>query len=246
MKFLHKSKVKYNRLHKTKNKYKSLIKLVTLIGVLAVGYFVVNSFRISTISLKSNNNKDKLINVYSKDIINSIIGSNIFLFNKKYIIVGNGITFEITSIVKKYPNYLELWILSPTGEMSLKANNGIFLISNNGLVVEKLENNHYESIVILHDDLEIGGFVDNSVLSTVNSVLSNNGQDKEISIDAYNDRVVLTYKDGIHAVFPAMDNSSVILDKSKLLKKILRQYTIDSRGIDNIDLRYSKPVIKFK
>ena len=55
--------------------------------------------------------------------------------------------------------------------------------------------------------------------------------------------ISITFEDGSKVILPEDQNAEIILD---ILKKIRQKYTIENRAIELIDLRYSKPIIKFK
>lgn len=244
---LHNRRVIKPKQQHSKHRY---VRLVLLI-VLFIGFIfgVVDYTKIKVVSIRpSKTEETSLINQYSNDLSKKVIGSNIFFYNRKSISVnvkGKSISFEIDKITKNYPNRIEIYVNVISDHVTISDGTSYFYVANNGLILMKVDRVDDKVIPVINQRIKVGGFIKQPIVDTIYAIL-NDGYFADVKkLSVSENKIVIESSKGYTVVFPVISNESILSDRLKLLKKIAQQYTIDSRGIDTIDLRYSKPVIKF-
>ena len=142
---------------------------------------------------------------------------------------------KLSHIVKTYPSHISVVVEPRQPKYIIKAPNGLFTIDADYYVIESTEEGNaqieYQSDLLVRRHIEDQKLIAGLKYSTLDAkVIVGN----EISI---------TFEDGSKVILPEDQNAEIILD---ILKKIRQKYTIENRAIELIDLRYSKPIIKFK
>jgi len=253
MKYIRSYKInnhKKNTLKSRSRAFKFVFYAIVVLSILL--YTLFNFFKISTVLIRTEDNRYKgIITKYSEEIGNVVSGYNIFLFNKSYILINSNnrdLKFTITKYEKKYPKTLVLYI-EPSAKSSVKVRSDgfLFVINKDGMVLYKEDNNLRKKIFAnFNKKFSVGDLIDVSVITTLKSLSESDQYTNFKKIDVNEKYVKILYKEGFIVLFPILNDENMISDKLMLLKKIVQQYTIDSRSIDTIDIRYSKPVIKFK
>jgi len=90
-------------------------------------------------------------------------------------------------------------------------------------------------------NLEVGKTLNDEILKS--ALLYVDGKNEVV---IQNDEISIKLDNGGKVILPTNADKSNILEISETLQKIIQKYRIENRGIEFIDMRFSKPVIKFK
>lgn len=238
----------YQSSSKNKRKLPNGVRLILGILFLIIIFFVLyNVFNISNITLKSVDDRgSELVSRYRPDLIYEISKNNIFLFNTDNLIVRKDdhvMKFKIDNIEKMYPSTVFVTISIPESFLTIKMNESCFDVSSDGLILSKSRNS---CLINVTDTLSIGDFIDKPTVSIINLLLSDPMITSVSSVDIRDGLMFMTDTDGVSYILPITEDVNVANTKLMLLKKIRQQYTIDSKKLEEMDLRYSKPVVKFR
>lgn len=227
---------------------KSVIKRIifaflTLSLVIGTTYGLYSFFKINEILVisESISNSSDVLKI-TEDVNQSFKGRNIFMVDSKDIqsfISRNTGLYKVSDFIKTYPSKIEFKISLIDSKFLVKASNGVYSISGDFLVIEKLDDNANTHITYDYS-LQLGQLItDNNLIS---GMRYSELQDSKVSVST---RVSLKVGNDVEVILPSGDDSDPeqVLN---LLKKILQKYSIDNRELEIIDLRYSEPLIKFK
>lgn len=151
--------------------------------------------------------------------------------------------YKINELRYTFPSKLSISLDERIPEYNVKAENGTFEIDEEGYVLGILNNAPDINAVIdvIYDkSLEVGKDIQDS---TLDAALKYSNLDQNVQIE--DDDIVIDLNSGGRVILPkdvASDNVNHIFI---LLQNIIQKYTIEGRDIDIIDLRFSKPIIKY-
>ena len=234
--------MKSSRFSKPKKK-KGYFILIFLI-ILAVGIFIgiKNLVKISEIEVKGIADSD-IVNVYDSlsgeyknDSYFDIKDADI----KKYI-EDSFPRYEFTKSAFIFPSKLVIDLKSREKTYTIADSDGLlFNIDSNGFVIGSSEDS--TQVDLRYDKkVEVGKLLDDKVL--ISAFLYVDGK-SEVNIQ--NNEISIKLDGGGKVILPKSADKSDISKISETLQKIIQKYRIENRGIEFIDMRFSKPVIKFK
>lgn len=227
---------------------KSVIKKIiyaflTLSLVIGTTYGLYSFFKINEILVisESISNSSDVLKI-TEDVNQSFKGRNIFMVDSKDIqsfISRNTGLYKVSDFIKTYPSKIEFKISLIDSKYLVKASNGVYSISSDFLVIEKLDDNANTHISYDYS-LQLGQLITD--INLISGMRYSELQDSKVSVST---RVSLKVGNDVEVILPSGDDSDPeqVLN---LLKKILQKYSIDNRELEIIDLRYSEPLIKFK
>lgn len=227
---------------------KSVIKKIiyaflTLSFVIGTTYGLYSFFKINEILVisESISNSSDVLKI-TEDVNQSFKARNIFMVDSKDIqsfISRNTGLYKVSDFIKTYPSKIEFKISLIDSKYLVKASNGVYSISSDFLVIEKLDDNANTHITYDYS-LQLGQLItDNNLIS---GMRYSELQDSKVSVST---KVSLKVGNDVEVILPS-GNDSDPEQVLNLLKKILQKYSIDNRELKIIDLRYSEPLIKFK
>jgi hypothetical protein len=149
---------------------------------------------------------------------------------------------KLDDIKYKFPNKYELDMSEREKKYNIQAANGSFTADKDGFVVsEAQEASPSINFDIIYDkSLKVGEKVQDA---TLQAALLYSNVNQTIKIE--NDQVTVELQNGGKVILPKNPTTSKANELYSQLQKIIQKYTIDNRQIDFIDLRFSKPVIKY-
>lgn len=204
--------------------------------------FIKNLVKISEIEVKGTSDSDivnvydSLSNEYKNDSYFDIKDADI----KKYI-EDSFPRYEFTKSVFIFPSKLVIDLKSREKTYTISDSDGLlFNIDSNGFAIGISEDN--TQVDIRYDKkVEVGKLLDDKVL--MSAFLYVDGKNE---VNIQNDEISIKLDDGGKVLLPKSADKSDIPKISETLQKIIQKYRIENRGIEFIDMRFSKPVIKFK
>ena len=231
-----------------RSKWKPFVLTFFIIVIIFISYYYT---QVRIVSVKSSKSEQKdLVNMFANDLSKELVGSNILFFDNHSLTIekdGVPITFSIDHVEKIYPNKLKVYVSMDSETLKIRKGQDIFYISEDGLVVSESNSSDDTTMIPEVDfNVEVGSIINKSVFKVIKVLIPSLDSEAIRSIVVKNNVVQIMYVDGYTVYFPILCDEDMLSEKLMLLKKILQQYTIDSRGIDTIDLRYSKPIIRFK
>ena len=209
-------------------------------------FFIDNYFQIKHINVIGSSNKQLIIGLSELNHKN-LLWLDSQTINKD--IIDKNSFIKSLNISKQYPNTLVITIEEQEPIASLKSSQGYFILSSDGRILKKnKDQNQLYPIINFYQQLNyyayqaghIINYVEiNLVLKMIN--LMNNIGLKVNSIDIrQRDMIVFN-----------LDNKEIILTTEKSfelqeyqLSTIIKQYRIEGKNYQTIDLRFDKPIIK--
>ncbi|OGC51346.1 hypothetical protein A2982_01145 [candidate division WWE3 bacterium RIFCSPLOWO2_01_FULL_39_13] len=164
-----------------------------------------------------------------KDSLEKIVNENIPQFR----LVSYSITF---------PSKINLVFEKRDPEYAVKAANGVYELDGRGFVLGESYAIRDDEINVFYDKrLNLGTKIDDANLNA-GLIYSKLGQ--KVVIEG--DKIKIKLDGGGEAILPEKNTKETANELLIVLQKILQKYTIEGRSIDLLDLRYSKPVVKYK
>lgn len=209
----------------------------------AFSYGLYNFFKINEILVLSESisNSSDVLKI-TDEVNQSFRGKSIFMVDAKDIqsfISRNTGLYRVSDFAKTYPSKIEFKISLIGAKYFVKASNGVYSISPEFLVLEKLDDSR-ETNLNYDFSLQLGQQItDNNLIS---GMRYSELQDSNVTVST---QISLSVGDNVQVILPS-DKDSSPEQVLNLLKKILQKYSIDNRELEIIDLRYSEPLIKFK
>ncbi|MDQ5981396.1 MAG: hypothetical protein QG570_143 [Patescibacteria group bacterium] len=221
-------------------KRKVLLSLLTVFVVIFLILFLY-VFRVGSLEVVSNSDVADSDFITAKEALqNEYIGQSMFFVDNIDVsayLASFVFSHKLSHIVKTYPSHISVVVEPRKPKYLVKAPNGLFNLDSDYYVIESTEDQtgiiqiEYQSDLLVRRHIEDKKLIAGLKYSTLDAkVIVGN----EISI---------TFEDGSKVILPEEQDAEQILD---ILKKIRQKYTIENRAIELIDLRYSKPIIKFK
>lgn len=179
---------------------------------------------------------------------------NIFLLDEKkasVIISKRNPFLKTVNIVKQYPNKIVIFVKKDQPIAVLKSDQGVLLLSDTGKIIFKKKDynddlpliNFYQNIY--YYQYQSGELIDlkeiQSVLSYLKVFLDLNLKVDTVDIAGVN-MVAFNLKD--KQVYFSLEKDSQT--QQYQLETVIRQFKIEGKDFTKIDLRFDKPVIKFK
>lgn len=174
-----------------------------------------------------------------------LIGKKIFLVGNKVLndfVSQNAPDYKFVKLNRIYPGKIIIEMEKRNPSMVVKATNGTFIIDNENFIMGSTNTFvGYSTNVDYDKDLSIGEQIKDPILI---SSFKYSGSYGVVFIE--NNLISIRLNEGGKVILPADINESQIENLSTTLQKIIQKYTIENKEIDNIDLRFSKPLIKYK
>lgn len=150
---------------------------------------------------------------------------------------------KLNDIEYQFPNNLVLDMSERTEKYKFVSDNKVYVADEEGFVLGEVdESTTSADLNLIYDKtVEVGQKVQDA---TFQAGLIYSELNQKVKIE--NDEIKLELDNGGKVILPANDAVSRANEVYSLLQKLVRKYTIDTRQIDFIDLRFSKPVIKYK
>ena len=149
--------------------------------------------------------------------------------------------FEFIKKAYIFPNTLLIFVSQRSEVYIISDSNGaIFSIDSSGYVF-KIAKDDAKIDIVYDSPINLGDHLDTELIRSAFLYVSSDGKvmisGNEISINLDNGGKVILPKN-----VDKLDISRV----NEILQKIIQKYRIENRGIEFIDMRFSKPVVKFK
>lgn len=238
------SKLNLKAIKKRKNKVFALFVLVCGV-VLSVYYILFHSFFFDIEEVELSTDVSEIGIVRLHNILNEkVIHKNIFQVRFSYIekvVNEEAPQFKVISLARLLPNKIFLKLKERKNKYLVRAKNGYFVLDGVGFIIESGISGEEKKIDIDYDMILNRGVSANSVLK-VAMLYAGSGQ----RVIVRDGEIMLRLDNGGTVLLPSMSDGESIFKTLSVLKKIIQKYTIEDRELELIDLRYSKPVIKFK
>ncbi len=233
-----------NYLNKSNNKnwfirHKILIFGIVIFSVL--GYLYKDLPKISYVNIYDGNNilreesvVDELQGKYWINVSDDYIKKIVEDANSKY---------EVENLKRDYiKSQLIIYLVKRQPKYYIKSSYGNFLVDENGFVISKSATNpdKLTTVVYDRDDIEVGTYIDSNILKSAIWYAQH-----ELPINIKDD-VLTTTVENVLIYLPVVKTLEEANRKVSLLQKVIQQYTIKDKKIENIDLRFSDPLIKYK
>ncbi len=230
------------------NRIKFLILFLLLCSLSFVGlffanqFFLVNNIKIVSDKNFSLSNKKELIN-------SSLIFANKDKIAKK--IVKDNYQIKTATVEKIWPSSLKISVSFYEPCISMVVNNGFFELSCDGRILKKTKDvpqylpiiNYYQKLN--SSSFQTGVWID---FEDIKKSLFFVGKLKEINLTA----LTIDIKGQDMLVFNLIDGKQIIFSNSKesntqsyQLELIIKQFKIEGKDFEKIDLRFNKPIISF-
>lgn len=199
-------------------------------------------FKITEIEIDGAN-KLEVVEIY--DIVSAkYIGKSIFEideFEVRSFVEDSAFSLKFVDESYIFPNKL-LIVVEPRSEVYtiVDISGSVFSLDASGYVFKVAEIGSVSDIRY-NKPIEIGRYIDDPLVMNAFRYVQD---DREVLIDG--NEISLKLKTGSTVFLPKNVDESDILQINETLQKIIQKYTIENRGIEFIDMRFSKPVIKFK
>ena len=229
-----------------KIKFVILFFFLCLISFLII-FFINQFFLVKNIQVIS----EQKINLMNKDkLINK---SLLFISQEKVAkqIISENYLLEKAEVEKVWPNTLKISVSVYKPCASLTVNNGVFDLSCDGRILQKIKKNQqYLPIINYYQKLnfrsfQTGDWIDfkdiKQTLFFVEKLSQLNLIPLTIDIKGQ-DMLVFNLNDNKTIVF---SNSKDKEDQSYQLELIIRQFKVEGKEYKKIDLRFDKPIIQF-
>jgi len=210
-------------------------------------FFINNFFLIKNIQLTS----DRNFSLINKD---KLIKKNLFFINPDRIateIIKENFFVKTATVNKVWPNSLKISVSFYKPCVSLIVNNGLFNLSCDGRILQKIKAgkillpviNYYQKLN--NGSFQTGEWVDYKDIKQALFFIDKLKQLNIIplAIDIKGQDVIL---------FNLIDNKKIIFSNNKdreaqeyQLELIIRQFKIEGKDFKKIDLRFNKPIVEF-
>lgn len=210
-------------------------------------FFVYKFFLIKNIQLVSDKefsliNKDKLIN-------KSLLFANNDQIAKK--IIKENYLLKTATVDKVWPDTLKISVSFYESCVSLMVNNGFFNLSCDGRILHKLNDSKSNlPIINYYQKLNSGSFQTGDWIDykDIKQTLFFIDKLKQINLSP----LTIDIKGQDMLVFNLIDSRKIIFSNNKdkeiqdyQLELIIRQFKIEGKEFEKIDLRFDKPIISF-
>lgn len=173
----------------------------------------------------------------SNKICEKYCNRNILLLEENDItnfIAENFYQLKLKDIKYEFPRTMHVYLSSRQKETIVKAKNGIFEVDKDFYVFNKVEGGSYN--IEYDNELTLGQTVSDDILKTGiklsggNYIINIKDNKSTIELD---DKIVVRLPEDLNSVKEA----------AEALNKIFKEVSLNSSGLKEVDLRYSKPVL---
>lgn len=219
---------------------------MVILAILAgVGIFLYNSSLFKVADLE-------IIGVdpeYAEEIYGTVIepvqNQKLFTIEKGYLTNLLNEKFpnlKLNDVKYNFPNKYTANVTKREEKYLVQAQNGVFNVDGEGMVLgAATEASPSEGFDVIYDrSLEVGQKVQDLSLQ---AAFTYSEVSKNIKVE--NDQLNLSLDNGSKVILPQNTAVSKVNEFYTMLQKIIQKYTIDNRPIEYIDLRFTKPVIKY-
>ena len=231
--------------NKSKSKYLKFFALLFLVIFLVFGYFFV----LKPFLLIEKIKVEGVLETEAQRVIEQserfVVGENFYTVdqeNLSKILESKIPDYKLLKYERKFPQGNLLFFEKRTPLFYVSSPNGTFLVDNDNFVMSSAGSYLGYDVRIKYDrNLELGTkILDPNFINAVAFV------SKDTVVNILNNEVTIDLKNGGIVYLPQKnDELKNYEDVSLLLQKIIQKYRIENREIDTIDLRYSKPLIKY-
>lgn len=235
--------VKKRKLKISKKSYLILLAILLIAGSLYYFLFISVFFNITEVSTRGLIEADvsRMNDAFSE----KLTGKKIFLVRGKLMedfVALNSPDYKYVGLTKIYPGKLIIEIEKREPQLVVQAINGTFLIDKANFVMGSTSSFLGYSTSVEYDKaLELGKPINDSTLVSSFKYAGSYGivfvKDNIISVELNNGGKVL---------LPVDLEASAVEKLSITLQKIIQKYTIENKEINTIDLRFSKPLVRYK
>lgn len=215
--------------------------IVLIVGLISAAGFIIKSTSATVLSFEKYSIKgvDSSDQKHLKIIIDENIDTNsVFDYeNIEHIILKNAPNYKLVNIENSLRGK-ELVFEKRNYFCTIQHNTGKVDIDREGIIYKSTDNN--DPKVIVNNNLSLGETVNEAVLSACYF------DTVKKQIHVANNEIYIYLDNGIKIILPGNNLGGATEQTNDLLQKIVQKYTVNGNGIEFIDLRFSKPVIKYK
>jgi cell division septal protein FtsQ len=236
--------LKFPALNKLNNKITYIV-FGLLTTVLFVYYFlfISSSLDIKEVSAKGLVEAD--VSRINAAFSEKLKGKKIFLVRNSLMedfVNINMPDYKFVEMTKIYPGKVIISMLKRDAQLVVKAANGTFLIDKANFVMGSTSSFvGYTTGVEYDKNLELGQPINDRVLISAFKYAGSYG-----TVHVSSDIISVDLNGGGKVLLPSDLDEAKVEDVSITLQKIIQKYTIENKEINTIDLRFSKPLIKYK
>lgn len=234
--------------HKFLTKAKSVVVFLLITAVFFGLLFCIDTiFRIKEITVDDNGQKQFISG------LNDFKNQNLILISPKDIalkIKEKNPTIKDVQVNKKYPNILELSFdfYDPSAEINVAG--GYFILSSDGRILSKNKNkggllpliSYYQKLD--YYSYSAGDYLDiNDIKTAISFIQSLKDLGLQVESLDINDKDMLLCNVGDKKIIFSAEKNIALQQYE--LQQIVRQFKIQGKEYQSIDLRFDKPVVKF-
>lgn len=157
----------------------------------------------------------------------------------KSFIESNFLLYDIVSTKKQYPSSLFINLKKKESKYFIKADKVCYSVSDDFVVINISDCNNNEKVLVEYDrNLELLKKIQDAKL-----VLALNFYDLKEKVVIKDNTIMMILPSDIKVFLP--DNINDVNLKMNVVKNIVKTYTVNNSGIESIDLRFTKPVIRY-
>lgn len=216
-----------------------------LISLLFVYYFLFISSSLDIKEVSANGLIEADVSRINAAFTEKLKGKKIFLVRDTLMedfININMPDYKFVKITKIYPGKVIIDMQKRDAQLVVKASNGTFLIDNANFVMGSISSFvGYTTGVEYDKNLELGQPLTDRVLISSFKYAGSYG-----TVHVSNNVISVDLNGGGKVLLPSDLDEAKVEDVSITLQKIIQKYTIENKEISTIDLRFSKPLIKYK
>jgi|LakMenEpi03Aug12_release.lakeMendotaPanAssembly.Ray.scaffolds.fasta_scaffold01822_16 cell division septal protein FtsQ len=150
--------------------------------------------------------------------------------------------YKFIKVSKVYPGKIIIELEKREAAVVVKAANGSFIIDKKNFVMGAINSFvGYEINVEYDKDLAVGKHIEDQNLINAFKYAGSYG-----IVKVENNLISVGLNEGGKVLLPEKIDTSEIENLSITLQKIIQKYRIENKEVDTIDLRFSKPLIKYK
>ncbi len=212
--------------------------------ILGIYYFIFISsfFSVKEISMHGIQSEE-LIKV-SQSFNDKIKGSKIFYIDEISInefLKGNYPSYKLVKLEKIWPGKITVDLEKRSAAYIVQASNGSFIIDRENYVMDTVDAYLGYEIQVKYDkNLNLGEHLEDQSLAAAFAYVY-----KDVIVNVQNSEIYIDLSNGGKVLLPKDHSISNYEEMSKILQKIMQKYTIENKDIETIDLRFSKPLIKY-
>ncbi len=237
---------------KSRSKGRGFLNFLILAGIVGLSaFFLLNSSLLDVQDIEITGIDQTRASETHDYISNSLKNQKIYSVERGYLTSAINEKFpdlKLNEIKYEFPNKYEVSMSEREKKYLIQASNGTFIADDEGFVLgvateaaDVAEASPSVDFDVIYDrSLEVGKKIEDASLraALIYSDLNQN-------IKVENGQIQLGLENGGKIILPENKAVSKVSEFFTLLQKIIQKYTIENRQIEFIDLRFSKPVIKY-